>query len=156
MTSVKEATRLRHEAFIALEQAQKNYRIANEGLEEAKKEAAAERKIAEAMANLSKSERKRYRENLKDAERLIATWTEREALEWYVCGRKKLHFKYADALAASLEDPGLNPYLCIYCTGFHNGHGSHTNTLPNPKWFYKLVLAAVHKARPYKTPKELK
>jgi hypothetical protein len=41
--------------------------------------------------------------------------------EFHICGRKKAYTFEKDAWA-NLGDPSANVYLCVFCTGYHQGH----------------------------------
>jgi hypothetical protein len=41
--------------------------------------------------------------------------------EFHICGRKKAYTFEKDAWA-NLGDPSANVYMCVFCTGYHQGH----------------------------------
>lgn len=148
--NLKEARRARYEATIALEQAQAALRRAEVTLDEL--EAAAGKKAAldRFLSRLTKAEKKRYHANVALAEQLLGSWSEDEMREWYICLRKVAHTLESKAWVAATHDAGMHPYPCIYCTGWHIGHGSYREGPPDRERVRLKLLDKIHKLQPYK------
>lgn len=151
--NLKEARKARHEAFTGLEQAQKRLREAEAALEEAKVRAGQQAANDRFLASLNKTEKKRYHANVALADRLLERWTRDETHEWYTCLRKNLHMTEAAGWAAAAHDKGMHPYLCVWCVGWHIGHGSWNEGPLNEYRVKAKLLESIHKEFPFREVK---